>query len=853
LPRFVLTAAKLPVTTVVPRKLPAGVMLITDDGRGISSRVASELRRRGCPVALVWPPEFAALPEQDNSRFAADTFCADLSDAAQVAGLVENLRTRHGRVAGILHLLPLRDWGGLPWQRRLALETKGLFQLAKAAGSELRLAGQPQAILLAATALGGDFGVTPGSGRGLSPVQGGVAGLVKTLALEWPDVACRVIDFEAGLDAASTADRLLTALSGDGPVETGYQGDGWIRLEITPAPLGDNRRTDALLGEDPVLLITGGARGITAKAAIAIASKYRGHILIVGKSPMPPVDEPPETAGVESPRQLKATLIEQARRSGGTAVPAAIEAGYARLLCDREIRENLGRLRATGAEVRYLQCDLTSAEEFGRLLNEVYSTYGKIDGVIHGAGVIEDRLVEDKDPGSFDRVIGAKVTGAMVLAERLRPDSLRFLAFFSSVSGRFGNRGQADYAAANDVLNKLAAHLDAIWPARVVAINWGPWDGSNMVGDAVRQQFVRRGVQLIDAAAGSDALIQELLSGRKGQAEVILGGGPWGETAADPVSSRRNAVAAGEDLPLLGEEPLVAAPGGAVRTVVRLDPSQHRFLEDHCLDGKPVLPGAMAIELMAETARKGWPDYVVTSVKSVRVCKGIVLDGATRQVCVSGRPQTHHNAEDHGLAVDIDISDPERPAASYYRGTVCLADRLPPAPPRDFSRDAEFGSSDMSVSEAYGSRLFHGPRFQCLKRIWGLNGHGIRARITPSRPSECIELERQCSWIIDPVLLDAGPQLLILWAQEMRGMTALPSRFGEVRIFDGLREALLAGAAEPLECRLMVGETVDGPIITATYEVFGPGGETVLCVEGLESTGSESLNRLAVGAPTARS
>jgi NAD(P)-dependent dehydrogenase (short-subunit alcohol dehydrogenase family) len=496
-----------------------------------------------------------------------------------------------------------------------------------------------------------------------------------------------------------------------------------------------------------------------------------------------------------------------------------------------------------------MQCDLANADEFGRLLDEIYSSHGAIHGVIHGAGVIEDRLVEDKDPRSFDRVLGAKVTGAMVLAQRLRPDMLRFLAFFSSVSGRFGNRGQADYAAANEVLNKLAAHLDAHWPARVVAVNWGPWDGSNMVGEAVRDQFVRRGVQLIEASSGCNALIEELVAGRKGEPEVILGGGPWGETpAAGPVEAA--------EFPLLEMEPLVPVAGGAVKLVIQLDPSRHRYLADHCLDAKPVLPAAMAIELMAETVKKGWPDRVVTGVKSVRVYKGIVVDESSRAVCVSVRPQTHHHAEDLDLAVDVDISDPDRPAVTYYRGTVCLADRLPGAPPAAPRFAAEFGSSPMSVADPYKHRLFHGPRFQCLKRIAALNELGVRAQVSPSRPADCMGAARGGSWgswIIDPILLDSGPQLLILWAQAMRGMTALPSRFGEVRIFDGLAEALLAGASEPLECRLLVDAAGDGPIITASYRVFGPGGEVVLSVEGLESTGSESLNRLAVGAASAGS
>ena len=73
--------------------------------------------------------------------------------------------------------------------------------------------------------------------------------------------------------------------------------------------------------------------------------------------------------------------------------------------------------------------------------------------------------------------MATKAGAALTLAEHLRPDGLRFLVLFSSVSGRFGNRGQADYAAASEVLGKLAHELDSRWPARVVSIDWGPWAG----------------------------------------------------------------------------------------------------------------------------------------------------------------------------------------------------------------------------------------------------------------------------------------------------------------------------------------------------------------------------------------
>ena len=90
----------------------------------------------------------------------------------------------------------------------------------------------------------------------------------------------------------------------------------------------------------------------------------------------------------------------------------------------------------------------------------------------------------------------------MALARKLRPESLKFLVFFSSVSGRFGNIGQADYSAANEYLNKLAQHLDRSWPGRVVAINWGPWD-AGMVSDQLREMYRKqRDIDLIPPAEG---------------------------------------------------------------------------------------------------------------------------------------------------------------------------------------------------------------------------------------------------------------------------------------------------------------------------------------------------------------
>src|SRR5262249_41466669 len=161
----------------------------------------------------------------------------------------------------------------------------------------------------------------------------------------------------------------------------------------------------------------------------------------------------------------------------------------------REIRANIAAMRAAGARVEYYAVDVADRARFGRLLDSLYSRHGHIDGVVHGAGVIEDKLVGDKTPASFERVVRPKVAGALPLIETLQPETLKFLVFFSSVSARYGNRGQCDYAAANEILNKLALWLNSRWPSRVVSINWGPWQSPRgMVGAQLAERFAQSGV-----------------------------------------------------------------------------------------------------------------------------------------------------------------------------------------------------------------------------------------------------------------------------------------------------------------------------------------------------------------------
>src|SRR6185312_9709594 len=172
-------------------------------------------------------------------------------------------------------------------------------------------------------------------------------------------------------------------------------------------------------------------------------------------------------------------------------------------------------IRGVGGAVDYRAIDVRDATAFGALIDELNAA-GGIAGVIHGAGVIEDKLLRDKTPESFDRVFGTKVDSALLLARKLDPEKLKFLALYASITSRYGNRGQSDYAAANEVLSKLACDLDRRWPGRVVSIAWGPWSEVGMVAD-LEKHLSARGLKLIAPTLGANFAVDEVIYGSKGE------------------------------------------------------------------------------------------------------------------------------------------------------------------------------------------------------------------------------------------------------------------------------------------------------------------------------------------------
>jgi NAD(P)-dependent dehydrogenase (short-subunit alcohol dehydrogenase family) len=508
------------------RTFSGRVWLITDDEGGLAEGMAARLTQLSeRPVLL---RQQAAVSEEGTDRYGAD-----LTRPEQVAAVLERVRRTHGAPTAILHLLPLKGGPAFDelsidaWRGRVQSDIKTLYGLIRAAADDLTAAGRAGgAMIVAGTDLGPALagGVSAGD-----PIHGGVTALLKTVATEMPEVGCRAIHLDPSAPTRDKAAHVLAELGMlDGPVEVGYTAGRRVTVVPRLAPLsnGGNGSNGTSISADWVFLITGGARGITAEIAAHLAAVYKPTLVLAGLSPLPE-EEAPEIAAITDPLALKAALTASMRAANPALRPAQVEEACQRLLRNREIRRNLAALRQSGARVEYQSVDVRDEAAFGGLIDGVYRSHGRLDAVIHGAGIIEDKLLRDKTAESFDRVVHTKTDSAFTLVRRLRPEGLKVLIFMSSVTAAFGNRGQADYGAANGVLNGLAALLSARWPTRVRALNWGPWDKTGMVSEHVKQQFVRRGIQVISAPAGVAAVAREIKTDSLSDPVVVVGGGPW--------------------------------------------------------------------------------------------------------------------------------------------------------------------------------------------------------------------------------------------------------------------------------------------------------------------------------------
>ncbi|MBE0501713.1 MAG: SDR family NAD(P)-dependent oxidoreductase, partial [Desulfuromonadales bacterium] len=720
--RKVLKSVLLPTTRSRDAiKLPQGaVVWVSDDGSKLTSEICKQLSAR---------------------NLATETINLDQLDVVVPSA----------NLAGLILLTPQTGADDAFIQNAFCL-----MQLAEPALSAA--AHRSAAVLATISHLNGRFGLAEG-GAVKDPLSGGLAGLTKTAGHEWTDVSCKAFDLSADLkDPEQTAEMLVSELLIDGPQEIGFTKERNYSLELIDEPLTEEA-LNSPVGYGDVVAISGGARGVTAEVAIALAAASRATLLLLGRTERPAA-EPAWLDGLESEAEIKKGVMAN---SATLLKPKEVGQKCQAILADREIRTTLQRVKAAGGQAIYRSVDLRDAEAVATVIAAIRTEYGPIKGVIHGAGVLADRLIKDKTPEQFDQVYSTKVTGLRNLLSAIGEDELNFMVLFSSSTGRFGRTGQVDYAVANEILNKMAQQQAGLRPdCRVLAPNWGPWDGG-MVTPALKKLFAAEGVAVIGLKAGAEYLIKELATPPGGPVELVILGGRDSAASQTPTAHTQENICISKafDLDLCIE--------------------QYPFLKSHIIDGKAVLPVAVIIEWMAHGAIHNNPGLHFHGFNDLRILKGVTLEQGETHTLQVMTGKAFKSDGVHVVPVELSGTTAQGKQYVHSRARIVLASKLPER--KAVMARLKMPAYDRPIEEIYKpDRLFHGRDFQGIREVVGCGDDGIAAIVRPAPlPVEWISQPLRNAWLADPLALDSSFQMMILWSFERYKAGSLPVFAGRYR------------------------------------------------------------------------
>ena len=669
------------------------------------------------------------------------------------------------------------------WREAVRVRVKSLYATMRILYEQI---GAPGTFLVAATRLGGQHGYDPDGA--VAPLGGAVVGFAKTYKRERTEALVKAVDFEEGRKAAEVAGLLIEeTLRDPGAVEIGYKaGVRWtIGLEEQPAVDG---QPGLKFDEKTVFVITGAAGSIVSAITADLAAASGGTFYLLDLVPEPDANNPDLKRFLNDKDGLKRDLFARIQARGERATPALVEKELAALERAQAARAAIDAVRAAGGTAHYFSVNLTDAEAVAKVISLVRERSGRVDVLLHAAGIERSRFLPDKEPREYDLVFDVKSDGFFNLLKAIGDMPLGATVAFSSIAGRFGNPGQTDYSAANDLLCKLTSAFRRTRPdTRGIAVDWTAWGGIGMATrGSIPKMMELAGIDMLAPEAGVPLIRRELTAGGT-RGEIVIGQRlgalmkEWDETggldpAATEVSGKKGSPVAG---PVVGK--LTSAGILSPLTIeTTLDPKIQPFLYDHQIDGTPVLPGVMGVEAFAEAAScllPGWQVEAIEDVEFRAPFKFYRNEPRTLAVETVNHPRGEAVVADCRLIGRRLLPNQSEPqTTTHFTARVGLTKR----PSQPVTGPALGPQAGAVVEAADIYRLyFHGPAYQVVERAWW-DGKRIVALMAKDLPSN--HHPPELPTLMAPRLIELCFQAAGIWEMGVRGFMGLPQHIDRVSV-----------------------------------------------------------------------
>ena len=538
--------------------------------------------------------------------------------------------------------------------------------------------------------------------------------------------------------------------------------------------------------------------------------------------PEPDPNDPDLKRFLNDKEGLKRDLFARIQARGERATPALVEKELAALERAQAARMAIDAVRAAGGTAHYFSINLTDADAVAKVIDQVRERSGRIDVLLHAAGIERSHFLPDKDPHEFDLVFDVKSDGFFNLLHAIGDMPLGTTVAFSSIAARFGNSGQTDYASANDLLCKITSSFRNTRPAtRGIAIDWTAWGGMGMATrGSIPKVMEMAGIDMLPPEAGVPLIRRELTAGGT-RGETVIGQRlgvllkEWDDTGGfetPDVSAEKRSPGRG---PVIGK---IASAGlfKPLTIETTLDPKIQPFLYDHQIDGTPVLPAVMGLEAFAEAALcllPGWHVETIENVDFQAPFKFYRSEPRTLTVEAAIYPLGDSLVADCRLIGRRTLPNQTNPQTStHFAARVRLTKQAP-----QVVVGPTLGSqAGPTVEAADIYRLyFHGPAYQVVERAWW-DGKQIVALLAKDLPSNHYPAE--LSTLMAPRTIELCFQAAGIWEMGVQGRMGLPQHIDRVSLLRApeLAEGRLYAVVTPDPRR----ESFDAEIVDAAGNRF---------------------------------
>jgi malonyl CoA-acyl carrier protein transacylase len=630
-----------------------------------------------------------------------------------------------------------------------------------------------------------------------NPQDAAISGFIKALVMEWPDlVVGKVVDFPADTANALKAERLIAeTLIDNGAVEIGYEGERRFAVTLIEEPA---QSADTDLGERPVFIVTGGTGGIAVPIVRDLAEHTHGVFYLLGRTILEEQDRKLAQRVLTDRDQVKQELIEQARQSERHLTPAQIDRQLFVLERAGSAYAAIQAVETAGGQALYLPCDVTLADSVLAMYSQVVAQEGRVDVVIHAAGIERSRKLEKKTLDEVHDTLAIKLSGFTHLRNAFEQTAQwpKVMISFGSVAGRFGNSGHTDYAAANNALVSFSARLQQDHPqTRALVLDWTAWAEVGMASrGTIPRMMELAGIDLLDPQEAAPLVYRELTA--KSQGEVLLAG-------SFGILEKQRRVDGGLDASkataLLRkhrpDNPLFSRISGldlyaGILIETELDPLQEPFLQDHALNQIPLMPGVMGIEgfssaaaWVANSISTGAQSYRVTGLSDVRFLAPLKFyRGEPRKLTWKVQMMRTASGYTANLVLESLLALKSRPPESvvHFEGKVFLQPDAPSIQPVTATGPHWNGHLTIPADEIY--RLyFHGPAFQVLAGVQR-SEVGLLAKVSLPQ-KKLLHANSADHFLTAPRLIEACLQAAGIWEIGLKDVMALPKSIGSVCLY----------------------------------------------------------------------